>query len=155
MKTTSLDLRERLLAAYDADEGTREEVAWRFRVSLGLVKKLLQQRRRLGDLRPQHHRAGRKPRLLESHRQRLRRLVAEKPDRTLRELREALGLDCALPTIHYALVALGLTYKKKRCTPPSKTGPTSPGGGGAGGAGKAAGIPRGSSSSMKRRPKPI
>jgi len=112
MKTTSLDLRERIVAAYDADAGTREEVAWRFRVSLGLVKKLLQQRRRLGDLRPQHHRAGRKPRLLEQHRQRLRRLVAEKPDRTLRELRAALGLDCALPTIHYALAALGLTFKK-------------------------------------------
>jgi transposase len=112
MKTTSLDLRERILAAYDAGAGTRAEVAWRFRVSLGLVKKLLQQRRRLGDLRPQHHRAGRKPRLLEPHRQRLRRLVAEKPDRTLRELRAALGLDCALPTIHYALAALGLTFKK-------------------------------------------
>ncbi len=112
MKTISLDLRERILAAYDADEGTREEVAWRFRVSLGLVKKLLQQRRRLGDLRPQRHRSGRKPRLREQHRQRLRRLVAEKPDRTLRELREALGLDCALPTIHYALATLGLTYKK-------------------------------------------
>jgi len=112
MKTISLDLRERILAAYDADEGTREEVAWRFRVSLGLVKKLLQQRRRRGDLRPQHHRAGRKPRLLEHHRQRLRRLVAEKPARTLRELRAALGLDCALPTIHYALAALGLNFKK-------------------------------------------
>ena len=50
MKTISLDLRERILAAYDADEGTREEVARRFRVSLGMVKKLLQQRRRLGDM---------------------------------------------------------------------------------------------------------
>ena len=52
MKTISLDLRERILAAYDADEGTREAVARRFRVSLGMVKKLLQQRHRLGDLRP-------------------------------------------------------------------------------------------------------
>ena len=37
-KTISLDLRERILAAYDADEGTREAVARRFRVSLGMVK---------------------------------------------------------------------------------------------------------------------
>jgi transposase-like protein len=36
-KTISLDLRERILAAYDQKEGTREEVARRFRVSLGLV----------------------------------------------------------------------------------------------------------------------
>ena len=34
MKTISLDLRERILATYDADEGTREAVARRFRVSL-------------------------------------------------------------------------------------------------------------------------
>jgi transposase len=112
MKTTSMDLRERILAAYDAGEGTREEIARRFRVSLGLVKKLLQQRRHTGDIRPRHHRSGRKPRLLEHHRQRLRRLVAEKPDRTLQQLREALGLACTLPTIHYALAALGLTFKK-------------------------------------------
>jgi transposase len=112
MKTTSLDLRERILAAYDADEGAREEIAWRFRVSLGLVKKLLQQRRHTGDIGPRHHRSGRKPLLLEHHRQRLRRLVAEKPDRPLQQLREALGLACTLPTIHYALAALGLTFKK-------------------------------------------
>jgi transposase len=112
MKTISLDLRERILAAYDADAGTRAEVAWRFGVSLGLVKKLLQQRRHTGEIGPRHHRSGRKPLVLEHHRQRLRRLVAEKPDRTLRELRAALGLDCALPTIHYALAALGLTFKK-------------------------------------------
>jgi transposase len=112
MKTTSLDLRERILAAYDADEGAREEIAWRFRVSLGLVKKLLQQRRHTGEIGPRHHRSGRKPLLLEHHRQRLRRLVAEKPDRPLQQLREALGLACTLPTIHYALAALGLTFKK-------------------------------------------
>ena len=35
MKTLSVDLRERILAAYDAEEGTRDEIALRFRVSLG------------------------------------------------------------------------------------------------------------------------
>ena len=46
MRTLSLDLRERILTAYDRHEGTRPEVGHRFRVSLGMVKKLLQQRRR-------------------------------------------------------------------------------------------------------------
>jgi transposase len=55
MKTLSVDLRERILASYDAQEGTRDEIANRYRVSLGLVKKLLQQRRRTGDIRPRHH----------------------------------------------------------------------------------------------------
>ena len=48
MRTLSLDLRERILASYDQKEGTREEIAHRYRVSLGMVKKLLQQRRRTG-----------------------------------------------------------------------------------------------------------
>jgi transposase len=37
-RTLSLDLRERILACYDEGESTREEVAERFRVSLGMVK---------------------------------------------------------------------------------------------------------------------
>ena len=43
-KPISLDLRERIVAAYDEKQGTREEIAKRFRVSLGMVKKLLAQR---------------------------------------------------------------------------------------------------------------
>ena len=55
-RTLSLDLRERILASYDQQEGTREEVARRFRVSLGMVKKLLQQRRRTGEIGRAHAR---------------------------------------------------------------------------------------------------
>ena len=39
--TFSLDLRERILSAYVAYEGTREDEARWFRVPLGMVKKLL------------------------------------------------------------------------------------------------------------------
>jgi transposase len=63
MKTISLDLRERILATYDQDAFTQKQVAHRFQVSLGMVKKLLQQRRRTGDIRSRHHYSGR-PRLL-------------------------------------------------------------------------------------------
>jgi len=52
MKTLSLDLRERILAAYDAEQGSREEIGRRFRVSTGMVKKLLQQRRKRGTSGP-------------------------------------------------------------------------------------------------------
>ena len=134
MKTISLDLRERILAAYDADADTREGVARRFRVSLGMVKKLLQQRRRIGEVRAQHHRSGRKPHIVAHHHHQLRALLDKKPDLTLKELRAATGLACTLPGIHYVLVRLGLTYKKRRSGPANKTGLTSnvragPGGG--------------------------
>ena len=154
MRTISLDLRERVLAAYDAEEGTREEVARRFRVSLGLVKKLLQQRRRIGDIRPQHHRSGCKPRIVASHQHQLRTLLAKKPDLTLRELRAATGLACTLPAIHYVLVRLGLTYKKRRSGQASRTGPTSGGPGGPGGESRPASTRRDWSSSTNRARKP-
>ena len=153
MKTLSLDLRERILTAYDQDQGTRAEVARRFRVSLGMVKKLLQQRRRTGDIGPRHHLAGRKPRLLPAYRDRLAALVARQPDLTLSELRDRLGMACTVPAVHQVLTALGLTYKKRRCARPNRAGRTSSGRAGAGSGGKAASTPRGSSSLMSRPPR--
>jgi transposase len=48
----TLDLRLRILASYDQNEGTRTEMAHRFRVSLGMVKKLVQQRRHSRNCTP-------------------------------------------------------------------------------------------------------
>jgi transposase len=122
MRTLSLDLRERILASYDHDEGTREQVARRYRVSLGMVKKLLQQRRRTGDIAPGHRFSGRKPLIVASSQRDLRALLAHQPDMTLPELRQATGLNCTLPAIHYVLKKMGLTYKKRHSAPASKTG---------------------------------
>jgi len=143
MRTISLDLRERIVASYDHDEGTRQEVARRYRVSLGLVKKLLQQRRRTGDLNPRHRFSGRKPRILSSHQDQMRALLERKADLTLPELRAATGLNCTLPAIHYALKKMGLTYKKRHSAPANKTGPTLRGRAGSGGGGRGAGTRRG------------
>ena len=149
MATLSLDLRTRMMASYDEGKSTREEVARRYRVSLGMVKKLLQQRRATGDLGARHHRSGRKPRILATHRQQMRTLLGQKPDLTLAELRTAVGLECTLPAIHYVLVQMGLSYKKRRCGPANKIGLTSPRRAASGGGGKAASIRRGSSFSTK------
>jgi transposase len=132
MRTLSLDLRQRILNTYDRKEGTRTEVAQRFCVSLGMVKKLLQQRRRTGDIAPRHRFCGRKPMLVATHRNQMRTLLAKKNDLTLKELRQALGLSCSLQAIHVVLRKMGLTYKKRHSAPGSKTGRTSPGPGGAG-----------------------
>jgi transposase len=139
MGTISLDLRERILASYDQKEGNREEIACRYRVSLGLVKKLLQQRRRTGDIAPRHRFSGPKPRILAAHEHQMKLLLARKPDLTLAELRQAMQLDCTLPAIHYVLARLGLTYKKRRFAPANKTVQTS-----RGRAGRGAGSRRGS-----------
>jgi transposase len=124
-KTLSLDLRERILQAYDHGEGTQAAVAERFKVSYGMVKKLVQQRRHVGDIAPLHHRAGRKPQIDAAHRSRCRALLAKKPDLTLKELRAALGLECTIQAIHYVLADMGLTYKKRLSARANRTARTS------------------------------
>ena len=124
MRTLSLDLRERILASYDKEEATRQQIAERYRVSLGMVKKLLQQRRHTGEIGPRHYRSGRKPLILESHRRQLLAKLREKCDLTLKELRAAVGLKCSLPAIHYALEAMELTYKKRHSARVNKSART-------------------------------
>jgi transposase len=102
-----------------------------------MVKKLLQQRRKTGCIKPRHHLAGRKKKIVAEHRIAIRMQLQRKPDMNLAKLRDALGLECTLPAIHYVLVDMGLTDKKRRSAPPNKTAKTSPKRGGSGGAGKA------------------
>ena len=127
-KAYSMDLRQRVAADHDAGLGTKA-IALKYSVSPAWVRRLIQQRRERGDLEPRT--GGHYPRKF--CRTRLAQLVQEKPDATLAELREQLGVDCALSTIHKALHDLKITYKKRRSTPPSRTGRTSPSVGPAGG----------------------
>jgi transposase len=152
-KPISLDLRERIVAAYLGKEGTREEVAKRFKVSVGMVKKLLAQQSRTGDLRPRYRFCGRKAGLEPEHGKSMRLLVEREPDVTLEEIKQRLGLGCTIGAIHWVLSRLGLTYKKRRSMRPSKTGLTSPRPGGAGNAAKARSTRLASSSSTSRRPR--
>lgn len=114
MATLSMDLRERIVAAYDRGDATRLEVAERFDVSEGMVKKLLQQRRRIGDIGPQHANSGAKGKLTPEHLERLACLVHAQPDLTLAALRDALGVQCTQQAIFYALRRMKLPLKKNR-----------------------------------------
>ena len=90
MATVSLDFRKRIVSACDRGEQTQLQIAERFDVSFGFVKKLLAQWRRTGDLSPRHRFSGRKPKFGAGHEQRVRQLLTQRPDLTLAELREAL-----------------------------------------------------------------
>jgi len=155
MTTTSMDLRRRIVETYDEGKWTQTEVAKRFRVSLGMVKKLLDQRRRTGDIGPRQRFSGRKARLLPERGQQLKALVATQPDLTLVQIKQRLDLDCTVGAIHWALGKLGLTSNKRRCMRLSKPGPMSrervAGGTGA----RAGSTRRDWSSSTSRPPRPI
>ena len=112
MQTLSLDLRQRILDSYDEGEGTRQEIADRYRVSLGMVKKLLSQRKRTGDISPRHCYSGRKPYLTQEHQLQIRELIDRQPDIILHEIQEQLNLNCTVQAIHYLLKKMGMTFKK-------------------------------------------
>ena len=137
MGALSLDLRQRIVAAYDQGSSTRQAVADRFAVSLGMVKKLLAQRRRTGEISAGYHRCGRQPKILSTHRKWLGALVRKTPDLTLEQLRAATGLKCSLVAIHLTLVKMDLTYKKRHSAPASRTARTSPANDVPGGSGSA------------------
>ena len=112
MKTLSMDLRERILASCDAGKGTRQEIADRYDVSLGMVKKLLFRRKQAGEIGSWYSHCGRKPYFTKEIRQQIKDLVWKQKDITLEEIRESLELNCSLPAIHYVLLDLNLTFKK-------------------------------------------
>lgn len=120
MAAYSLALRHKVLA--DCDAGmTTKQVAERYGVSRTRVRSLKQRRRETGEIAARIPKVGRKPKF---DRARLAELVAAQPDATLVELRERLGVRCALSAICVALQKLKLTYKKSRSTRPSRSGRT-------------------------------
>ncbi len=123
--TYSLDLRRRVVAAVDAGGATQEQVAARFSVSLGWVRKLLGQRRRVGHVEPIGHRGGAPRRLDKRAVEAVRAAVAAQPDIALEELRLRLRrrerVRVSVPTLYRVIEALGLPRKKRRFSPAKPT----------------------------------
>ncbi len=124
MAAYSMDLRERVAAAGDDGIDPREESAERFAVSASWVRRLLQRRRETGSLPPNPHGGGQAPAFDEAAAERLRPAVAHTPEATLRELARAGAVACSTSAVDRAFRRLGITRKKRRAEPRSKTGPT-------------------------------
>ena len=110
MAPYSMDLRERVVRAWDAS-GDANEVAATFAVSRAWVHRLVQRRRETGSIAPRKQTKFRS-RVLAGQEQRLAALIAARPDATLAELREALPTRAALSTLWLEIDRLGLTVKK-------------------------------------------
>ena len=126
-KPYSEDLRERAVAAIEAGH-TRESVAELFRLSLSTVGRLIRRKRETGSIRPDKF-GGYKKHALHAHADRVWQLVSEQPDITLLEIQAGLAKDkvTVSQTAIFRFLRHGnLTFKKKVCTPPNKTGRMSP-----------------------------
>lgn len=117
----SQDLRDRVIAARDRGLKTKP-VADLFRVSASWVRRVMQRRRETGQTTPRP-RGG--ATVVKIDLDRLRQVVHEQPDATTRELHQHLGIDCSVSAVDMALRRAGLSFKKRRSTPPSKIGPMS------------------------------
>jgi transposase len=124
MKAYSIDLRQRVVAAYDAREGTQEQIAARFAVSTSWVRKLLRQRRQTGSIDPRPHGGGHAEAFDAEAAARLRQAVRDDSDATLEELGRASGVACSPSAVYRTLDRLGITRKKSRGGRPSRTAPS-------------------------------
>jgi transposase len=121
MLAYSIDLRQRVLAAVDANEGTQEEIARRFRVSARWMRKLITRRAATGSIAPKPNGGGRKLLIQGEAAEALKAAIASRPDATLQELREVTGFNGCLMTIWRAIERLGITRKKNPCEPKSNS----------------------------------
>jgi transposase len=128
-RACSTDLRERVLAAYEAGEGSQAAIAGRFRVGERTLSRWLRAARVEGRRGPKVPARGRAP--VGGAAAALAELVAEQSDATLAEYAERLaaraGVRRSLAAVCRALKGLGLARKKRRSGHPSRIGRMSPG----------------------------
>jgi transposase len=119
----AMEFRRAVARAYD-ECGSSIEVAEDLGCSESWVRRLIQRRRETGSLDPLPPALPDNNKLTDADLEKLRALIADKPDMTLAELAAALGGKASVPTVWRATRRLDLPLKKSPSTPPSRTGPT-------------------------------
>lgn len=124
MRAIPVPLRKRILGLYEQGRNTRE-IAQFSGFCVAAVRRVRQQFRQRGTLKPRTHRCGRKTLLTEERKQRLHELLSEQPDATLAELGVRLDRPFRTSTIDLWLRQLGWKFKKnsgRRRTRPARRG---------------------------------
>ena len=115
MNPYSIDLRQKIIEAYQNSEGSQRQLAKRFKVSLGFIQNLLNRYRQDGTLEPRPKQNGFLPKLSVKE-PAVKELVELHPDATLKELTlviaQNLDINVSVSTLHYYLQRLKLTRKK-------------------------------------------
>lgn len=115
-KPYSIDLREKIVAAYNNDEGSMRNLAKRFKVSFSFVASLLKKFKQTGEIAPKPHGGGHPASIKEPGETFLKELVEKQPDLTLEKIRDEYNQNfeaVSRSTIDRTLNKLKITRKKK------------------------------------------
>lgn len=123
MKAYSLDLRQKMVEAYDAGGISQRQLAKQFRVSLAFVIKLFKQRRDSHSIAPKLRQQQTPTKLSPQNLLVLQSIVEANNDATLDELKDLLyaqtNVSIGRSTLGRMLTKLGIT-RKKSLTPHRK-----------------------------------
>ena len=129
----SVDLRERIIAAWQKKKLTTLELAEIFGVGRASVTRLKRLYRQTNSVARKPHGGGSPPRIPAECEHLVERLVQQHPDWTERQYAKALtelhGIEASAVTVGRVVRKLGYSVKKRPSSPPSATGRTSAGGG--------------------------
>jgi transposase len=115
MKAYSVDLRQKIVDAYEQKEGSQRELAKRFKVSPNFVRLLLKRHQTEGTIEPKPHTGGFSSKLA-NHLDLVKQLVEQDNDATLEELcdqlEQQLQIRVSPSTLCRTLQKMDLTRKK-------------------------------------------
>ena len=116
MKAYSVDLRQKVIDAYNQQEGSQRQLANRFRVSLTFIENLLKRYRTDGTVEPRAHGGGQVAKLSQDQEAVVATLIEENNDAILVELcnqlEQRVGVRISRATMGRYVQKLKLTRKK-------------------------------------------
>ncbi len=117
MASYSIDLRQKILSAWQNKEGTQRDLANRFTVSLSFIRDFLRRYRETGEIVPKAQGGDRRSKVKGKDQELLKRMVTQKNDIYLREIQEAMneqtGITVSVSSLSRTLSRLKLKRKKK------------------------------------------
>lgn len=116
MAAYSIDLRQKILSAWQNKEGTQRDLAKRFQVSLSFIRDFLRRYRETAEITARPQGGDRRSKLNSIEQKLLKIIVTEQSDIYLREIQEVIkerkGIEVSISSLSRTLKRLKLRRKK-------------------------------------------
>jgi len=122
-KAYSIDLRQKIITAYENKEGSMRGLAKRFKVSFRFIYSLLRQFKQTGSIAPKPHGGGYPSSINVQGHVFIKNLIENQPDLTLEEIQNEYNKhfeSVSKSTIDRTLIKLKITRKKRVYSIPEK-----------------------------------